>query len=47
MTNFEILGSQLHIMCTKCKAVNYIPTGKVHGKNIWDINSKLGAGTVS
>lgn len=30
-------------MCTKCKAVNYIPTGKVHGKNIWDINSKLGA----
>lgn len=39
------LGSQLHIMCTKCKAVNYsyIPTGKVHGKNIWDINSKLGA----
>lgn len=42
-TGFTIEGSQLHIMCTKCKAVNYIPTGKVHGKNIWDINSKLGA----
>lgn len=37
------LGSQLHIMCTKCEAVNYIPTGKVHGLNIWDINTKLGA----
>lgn len=45
MANFEILRSQLHIICTKCERVNNLPTGKEHYMNIWDINNKLGAHT--
>lgn len=45
MAHFEILGSQLHIICTKFETVNNLPTGKEHYMNIWDINNKLGAHT--
>lgn len=40
MAHFEILGSQLHIICTKFETVNNLPTGKEHYMNIWDINNK-------
>lgn len=37
-------GSLLKISCSQCKETNNIPTGKRHGTNVWDINTKLGAG---
>ncbi|XP_048743376.1 uncharacterized protein LOC125656832 isoform X3 [Ostrea edulis] len=37
------LGSLLHIKCENCKKVSLVPTGKRHGPNAWDVNSKLGA----
>ncbi|XP_062617449.1 uncharacterized protein LOC134279113 [Saccostrea cucullata] len=39
------LGSLLHLRCS-CKKINYVPTGKRHSKNIWDVNSKLGAAMI-
>ncbi|XP_062585262.1 uncharacterized protein LOC134246936 [Saccostrea cucullata] len=43
------LGSLLYILCKNgdCGHVTSIPTGKMHGKSIWDINTKLGAGVTS
>lgn len=37
------LGSLLKISCSQCQETNNIPTGKRHGTNVWDINTKLGA----
>lgn len=39
-------GSLLHIKCVSCQEVNLIPTGKRHGRNICDVNSKLSAGNL-
>ncbi|XP_062570471.1 uncharacterized protein LOC134232508 [Saccostrea cucullata] len=41
------LGSILYIKCTICSFISNIPTGKRHEKNIWDVNTKLGAGITS
>ncbi|XP_061193563.1 uncharacterized protein LOC133201777 [Saccostrea echinata] len=38
------LGSILYIKCTICSYISNIPIGKRHEKNIWDMNTKLGAG---
>nr|XP_022341895.1 uncharacterized protein LOC111135807 isoform X1 [Crassostrea virginica] len=37
------LGSLLKIQCNVCHEMINIPTGKRHGQNAWDINTKLGA----
>ena len=42
--DIDISGSILHVNCEMCEEINYIPTGKRHGTNIWDVNTKLGAG---
>lgn len=40
------LGSLLKIHCNNCNEINNVPTGKRHGQNTWDINTKLGAAVV-
>lgn len=30
--------------CEHCEKFTLIPTGTRHGRNVWDVNSKLGAG---
>lgn len=30
--------------CEHCEKFTLIPTGTRHGPNVWDVNSKLGAG---
>lgn len=42
-----ISGSLLKIQCNVCPEIINIPTGKRHGQNAWDINTKLGAGIFS
>lgn len=37
-------GSLLNMECEHCEKVTLIPTGTRHGPNVWDVNSKLGAG---
>jgi hypothetical protein len=44
MSNFVILGNILKIMCSECGEINNIPTGKRHRRNVWDVNTKFGAG---
>lgn len=39
-------GSLLHMECEHCQNVTLIPTGTRHGPNVWDLNSKLGAGKI-
>lgn len=41
-----IIGSLLKIHCNNCNEINNVPTGKRHGQNTWDINTKLGAGII-
>lgn len=41
---YFLIGSLLKISCSQCQETNNIPTGKRHGTNVWDINTKLGAG---